>query len=64
MCRKPRGRAKRRAWLRRLVTVLSLRLTRDFPEAWYRSKHWTSADQERTCRAKLAAALAELEGLA
>ena len=64
MCRKPRSRRKRIAWLRRFAVVLRSRLAQGFCEAWYRNKHWTPADQERATRRKLAAAAAELESLA
>ncbi len=67
---RPRGRAKRRAWLKRYVVVLQKRLKAGFCEAWLypRSKrakvrHWTVAAQEKDCRAKLAAAQKELEAL-
>jgi hypothetical protein len=60
---KPRGRAKRRAWLRRRLVVLRQQLERGFVEAWYRNHHWTVARQERDCHAAINAARAELADL-
>ena len=67
MCKwsdRPRGRAKRRAWLRRFIAVLNTRLKQDFPEAWFKNKHWTPQQQRKECAAKLVKATKELETLA
>jgi hypothetical protein len=64
MCmKKPRGRAKRMAWLRRRLVVLRQQLERGFVEAWYRNHHWTVSRQERECRAAIRAARAEIDAL-
>jgi hypothetical protein len=63
MRKKPRGRAARIAWLRRRIVVLRAELRRGFREAWYRSRHWTIASQERTCRAELRDSRLELAKL-
>ena len=62
------GRARRRDWLRRYVRVLSGRLKAGFIEATMggvytpveRRRHFSVAQQIRSCKAKLAAAKAEL----
>jgi len=67
MSRKPsiRQRAKRRAWLRRYVSVLSFRLANHtFPESYFRGKHYTTAGQRKLCRDNLAKAEKELVGMA
>jgi len=63
MAPKPRGRAKRKAWLRRRIAVLCAQLERGFLEAYYRDLHWTVAAQVRQCRQSINAARAELEPL-
>ena len=64
MCRKPRSRPKRIAWLKRYVRVLSGRLEAGFVEAWYRKRHFTVEAQERNCRRRLEQAQEELRVLA
>ncbi len=67
MCKwsdRPRGRNKRKAWLKRYVVVLQKRLNAGFPEAWFKKKHWTPQQQRKECAAKLVRATKELETLA
>ncbi len=64
MCRKPRSRPKRIAWLKRYARVLSGHLAAGFVEAWYRKRHYTVEAQERDCRRRLEKAQAELRVLA
>ena len=66
MSRKPsiRQRAKRRAWLKRYVNVLSFRLANhSFPDGYFRGKVYTTASQRKQCRDKLSKARKELEVL-
>lgn len=63
MAPKPRGRAKRRAWLRRRIAALNAQLERGFLETYYRDRHWTEAAQVKQCHAQIEAARAELEPL-
>jgi hypothetical protein len=64
MCKwsdRPRGRAKRRAWLKRYIVVLNKRLEAGFNEAWYKRRHFTVESQRRACVAKVVRATHELE---
>jgi hypothetical protein len=66
MCKwseRPRGRSKRRAWLRRFISVQTARLKQGFVEAWYRKHHFTPDSQRKACEAKIAKARRELEAL-
>ena len=63
MTTKPRGRAKRKAWLRRRIVVLEAQLARGFLETYYCDRHWTVESQVRQCRQSINAARAELEPL-
>jgi len=69
MCRKPRSRSKRIAWLKRYLRVLQTRLAYGFADATYyprgrRPRCFPADKQERTCRASIAAVTQELESLA
>jgi hypothetical protein len=63
MTTKPRGRAKRKAWLRRRIVVLEAQLARGFLETYFCDRHWTVAAQVKQCHAQIEAARAELEPL-
>jgi len=61
MSPKPRGRSKRRAWIKRRIVILRAQIRRGFLEAWYQGEHWTVTAQERGCRAAIKALTLELE---
>jgi hypothetical protein len=42
------------ARLKQQARILAKRLRGDFPEVWYNGQHWTSEEQRRECRQKLA----------